>query len=182
MYSAVLDWIATRPDIDAKRVVVRGQSWGGYWAARVGYQEAARLRGVVDQGGPADAYFTADWQIPSLKTREYLFDFVQSRLYVWGQATVAEGLAFLPTMSLRRDDLLDRPTPPMLVLDGVNDTQTPIGDLLLVLTHGTPKDAWVNPAGGHMGRGPGLDDAKIFRRVILPWISRALSPAAAPNG
>ena len=180
MFSAVLDWVATRPDIDAHRVVVRGQSWGGYWAARVGYHNAARLRGVVDQGGPASAYFSREWQEPSLKSKEYLFDFVQSRLFIWGQPSVAAAMAWLPTMSLTRGGLIDKPTPPMLVLDGVHDTQTPISDLWLVVSHGTAKDAWVNPQGGHMGRGPGWNDEQIFKGVVLPWIARHLDmPAPA---
>jgi esterase FrsA len=183
MFSAVLDWLATRPDIDAHRVVVRGQSWGGYWAARVGYFEAARLRGVVDQGGPADAYFTAAWQEPSLKTKEYLFDFVQSRLFIWGRDTVASALEFLPSMSLRQGGLIDRKSPPTLVIDGVQDSQTPVDDLLLVLTHGSAKEAWINPDGGHMGRGPGNSDEQIFRTVVLPWIARHLDvPLASKPG
>ena len=32
---ALLDWIATQPDLDAKRVVVIGGSYGGYMVARV---------------------------------------------------------------------------------------------------------------------------------------------------
>ena len=34
-FSAVLDYIARRPDIDSKRVVVYGGSWGGHWSARL---------------------------------------------------------------------------------------------------------------------------------------------------
>jgi esterase FrsA len=181
LFSAVLDWVATRPDIDARRVVVRGQSWGGYWAARVAYHEAARLCGAVDQGGPAAGYFSRAWQEQSLKSKEYLFDFVQSRLFIWGQPSVEVALDWLPGMSLEQGGLIDKKTPPMLVINGVRDTQTPIGDLWLVLSHGSAKDAWVNPQGGHMGRGPGMNDQQIFRGVVLPWIARHLDvplPAA----
>ncbi|TMH20529.1 MAG: alpha/beta hydrolase, partial [Betaproteobacteria bacterium] len=34
-FTRVLDYIATRNDIDAQRVVVYGGSWGGHWAARL---------------------------------------------------------------------------------------------------------------------------------------------------
>ena len=39
-----------------------------------------------------------------------------------------------------------------------------------------PRDAWINPAGGHMGRSTGAwPDPVIFRKVILPWEVRHLS-------
>ncbi|MBI2319651.1 MAG: alpha/beta fold hydrolase, partial [Betaproteobacteria bacterium] len=61
-FSRVLDTIATRPELDAKRVVVYGASWGGHWAARLAYSERSRLRGVVVQGGPIREYFQPQWQ------------------------------------------------------------------------------------------------------------------------
>ncbi len=57
------------------------------------------------------------------------------------------------------------------------DTQVPITDLELVLKSGTsPKEAWINPVGGHMGRERTTwPDGKIFDAVIAPWLVRALS-------
>jgi esterase FrsA len=65
---------------------------------------------------------------------------------------------------------------PMLVIAGARDTQTPIEDIELLLRNGqTPKEAWINPRGGHMGREPqGWTDLEIFRRVTAPWLVRAL--------
>lgn len=40
MFSRALDYLVTRSDVDAKRIVVRGQSWAGYWAALMGGQGA----------------------------------------------------------------------------------------------------------------------------------------------
>ena len=38
-----------------------------------------------------------------------------------------------------------------------------------------PREAWINPAGGHMGRSTGTwPDPVIFRKVILPWEIRRL--------
>ena len=174
--SAILDWLPRhRPDIDMRRILVRGQSWGGYWAARAGYAEPTRLRGVVDQGGPSDHYFTREWQEPSLKSKEYLFDFVQSRLFVWGQQSVATSWDWMASMSFKQGGLIDRPSPPMLLVDGLNDSQTPIGDLIEVATHGTPKQIWINPQGGHMGRGPGWNDERVTRDVVMPWVRDTLA-------
>ena len=44
---------------------------------------------------------------------------------------------------------------PMLVIGGVHDTQVPIADIDLLLHSGeTPKDAWINPAGGQWAASP----------------------------
>jgi len=51
--------------------------------------------------------------------------------------------------------LIGKPTGPMLIVGGAKDTQVPISDLDLLLHNGdVPKDAWINPQGGHLGREP----------------------------
>jgi hypothetical protein len=173
MYSAVIDYLLTRHDLDGSRIVVRGVSWGSYWAARVAYANADRLKGAVFQSGPVEAYFSRSWQENALHTKEYLLDFVQSRLYILGQPSVEAMLDFMPSMSLK--PLLNKPTPPMLVIGGVHDSQNPFSDLLLLLQSGSPKYAWLNPEGGHMGRSKTMDDGKIYDQVTRPWIVDRLS-------
>jgi esterase FrsA len=51
----------------------------------------------------------------------------------------------------------------------------PIDDLFLLLRTGTAKEAWVNPQGGHVGRGPGWPDGKILTDIALPWLARLVS-------
>jgi esterase FrsA len=77
------------------------------------------------------------------------------------------------------EGMLDKPTPPMLLVNGVKDTQVPIADLDLLLHTGSPKEDWVNSAGGHMGRSADWPDNKIFREVVVPWMARHLAPVAA---
>jgi len=174
IYGAAIDFLRARPDVDGTRIAVRGESWGSYWALRTGYANPERLKGVVFQSGPVDRYFQRAWQEASLKGSEYLVDFVPSRLYILGQPTLEAALAFMPTLSLVSEGLIDKPSPPVLLITGVNDTQTPYSDLLLLLEHGSPKYAWINPEGGHMGRSKTLKDEEIFREVILPWLSERL--------
>jgi esterase FrsA len=173
MYSALIDFLQTRGDLDGSRIIVRGVSWGSYWSARVAYAEPKRLTGAVFQSGPVDAYFTRAWQEKALHTKEYLFDFVASRLYILSQPSVEAMLDFMPSMSLK--PLLDKPTPQMLVIGGVHDSQNPFSDILLLLQSGSPKYAWINPEGGHMGRSPTWSDKKIFDDVVRPWITTRLN-------
>ena len=50
-----------------------------------------------------------------------------------------------------------------------------MSDIELLLRSGdVPKEAWINPSGGHMGRElKGWTDPVIFRDVTLPWLLRA---------
>jgi esterase FrsA len=52
----------------------------------------------------------------------------------------------------------------------------PISDIYLLLSNGdVPKDAWINPRGGHLGReASGWKDPEIFRKIIVPWETRML--------
>ncbi len=170
IYSAAIDYVAARADLDGGRIVVRGQSWGSYWAARTGYLEARRLAGVVFQSGPVHHYFQRAWQEEAFKTREFLFDYVPSRLHMLGQHTVEEAFAFIPSLSLLDAGLIQRPSPPMLVIAGAKDTQVPFEDFLLLMRNGSPKHAWVNPEGQTMGRSPTVKDDEITAGVIIPWV------------
>jgi esterase FrsA len=175
MFSRALDALLARPEIDRARVAIQGNSWSGYWAAKLAVTERARIRGAVVQGGPVHNYFQADWQLPALGTREYLFDLFAARASIYGVSTIEEFLAYGPRLSLKDGGFLDQPSAPMLLVNGVKDTQVPIADLDLLLHTGTPKDAWVNPTGGHMGRNADWPDGKIFKEVVLPWVVRRLS-------
>jgi hypothetical protein len=126
------------------------------------------------QGGPVHNYFQKEWQSKALGTREYLFGLFEARSAVYGVKTLDEFFAYGPKMSLKDRGFLEKPTAPMLVMNGKFDTQVPIADLYLLLDTGDPKEAWVNPQGGHMGRTPALSDQKIFETVTLPWVVRRL--------
>jgi esterase FrsA len=177
MFSRVLDYLATRPDVDSKRVVVWGVSYGGHWAANLAYAERARLRGTVVQGGPVHDYYTAEWQKKSLGTPEYLFDLFAARAAIYGVKTVDELLAYGPRLSLKEQGFLGKPSTPMLVVNGAKDSQVPISDLYMLLqSGGSAKWSWVNPDGGHTGRSEEWPNSKISELVVTPWIKARLEP------
>src|SRR5258705_2948459 len=175
LYSRALDYLQTRSDVDSKRIVVRGQSWSGYWAAKLAYTERERIRGAVVHGVGIHGYFQPEWQSKGLATREYLFDLFPARAAVFEVRTMEEFLAYGPRMSLLDGGFLDKPSAPMLLVNGEKDTQQPIADLYLMMKHGDPKDTWVNPAGGHMGRSEQWPQRRILERVVMPWIERTLN-------
>lgn len=172
MVSAIIDHLQAREDLDGTRIIVRGQSWGSYWSARAAYAESNRLKAAVFQSGPVHRYFQREWQEEAFNTREFLFDYVPSRLHMLGVATVEEAFAMMPSLSLLEGGLIDRQTPPMLLIGGAQDTQVPFSDFVLMLQHGSPKHAWVNPAGQTMGRSATVKDDDIFREVVVPWVKQ----------
>jgi esterase FrsA len=174
MFSAALDYLATRKDVDARRIVVQGRSWSGYWAAVLAYTEKERLRGAVVHGVGIHEYYSPEWQKKAFATREYLFDIFPARASVYGTKTMDEFLAYGPRLSLVARGMLDKPSAPMLLVNGERDTQQPIADLYLLMRHGDPKEVWVNPEGGHMGRSERWPQGKVIAEVVEPWVLRRL--------
>ena len=178
MLSRVIDYVQIRPEVDKTRLAVHGVSWGAYWATKLSIVERARLKGASAQSPPVDTFFQKDFLMNSLLgNREYLFDQVPALMNIFdGVTTVDELGANLEKMSLVKQGLLGKPTTPMLIIAGVLDTQVPISDIYLLLSKGdVPKDAWINPSGGHLGRQVKVwPDPLIFKQVIIPWLVRTL--------
>jgi esterase FrsA len=183
MFSRILDYIATRPEIDKNRVTMHGVSWGAYWATKMAIVEHARLRGASAQSPPVDTFFQKEFLMNSLiGNREYLFDQIPALMAIFDNVTTLDQMAeVLPKMSLVKQGLLGKPIAPMLILAGVLDTQVPISDIYLLLDKGdVPKTAWINPQGGHLGRQVKVwPDPRIFKEVIIPWQVRTLQSELA---
>ena len=178
MLSKVIDYAQSRPEIDKSRIVMHGVSWGAYWATKMAIVERARLRGCSAQSPPVDKFFQKDFLMNSLLgNREYLFDQVPALMNILeGVHTLDEMADYLPKLSLVHEGLLGKPMAPMLIIAGVKDTQVPIEDEYLLLSKGdVPKEAWINPSGGHLGRQVGVwPDPRIFKEVIIPWLVKTL--------
>jgi esterase FrsA len=182
MLSKVIDYAQSRPEIDKNRIAMHGVSWGAYWATKMAIVERGRLRGCSAQSPPVDHFFQREFLLDSLLgNREYLFDQVPALMNILeGVHSLAEMGEFLPKISLVQQGLLGKPMAPMLILAGVLATQVPIDDEYLLLSKGdVPKEAWINPRGGHLGRQVGVwPDPRIFKEVIIPWLVKTL---AAPT-
>jgi len=185
MFSKVIDYLQTRPEVDKTRIGVDGQSFGAYWATKLSILEHARLKAVVAQSPPVDATFQKDFVLQkTLGNREYLFGLGPALMSIYQGANTVEDLTnIFPKMSLVTQGLIGKPTTPMLIISGALDTQVPISDTYLLLSSGdVPKEAWINPQGGHLGRQAKVwPDPVIFRKVIIPWLVRNLDVSTAPG-
>ncbi len=179
MLSKVIDYAQSRPEIDKDRLALHGVSWGAYWATKMAIVERARLRGASAQSPPIDLFFQKSFVTNSLEgNREYLFDQIPALMAIMeGVNNFDEMVEFMPKLSLVHQGLLGKPMAPMLILAGVKDTQVPLSDIYLLMSSGdVPKEAWINPLGGHLGRQVKVwPDPRIFKEVIIPWLVKTLT-------
>jgi pimeloyl-ACP methyl ester carboxylesterase len=177
MLSKALDYLTRRQEIDAKRIGFYGGSWSGYWAVKMAVVEKERLRAVVSQGTPAHHYFQPEWQRVAVNTPEYLMDLFAARAMVYQVDTLEQFLDYGPKMSLKTQGILEKPSAPMLLVNGTKDSQVPIADLFLVASTvpGGPKETWVNPDGGHMGNNIAWPSERIRKEIVAPWMVRMLT-------
>ncbi|MGE5097660.1 MAG: alpha/beta fold hydrolase [Betaproteobacteria bacterium] len=179
--SRVMDAVLARPEVDPKRVVLYGGSFGGYWAAVLAVTERSRLRAVAAQSPLVHVAFDRSRRQAIETNREYLFDYVPAWMFAYGVGSMDELLDARERMSLKARGLLDQPAAPMLVIAGVLDTQVPFADAQMLMSSGeVPKEFWVNPRGGHMGRdAKAWPDPVVFKRVTTPWLLKALEASPA---
>jgi pimeloyl-ACP methyl ester carboxylesterase len=178
-YFAWMDFLAQRADLDARRIGVWGGSFGAYWAARLAFTAKDRIKGAVFHGGNVHYGFQKEWLIPAFTTggATYLFG-AQSLLDARGRAmgvkTVEEFLEAVAPLSLKTLGLLDKPSAPLLGVNGKLDDQAPVDDIYLLLEHGNPKSAKIYPEGHHMGRTPG-QPADAIATMIVAWLKEQLA-------
>lgn len=182
MLSRAIDYLQTRPQLDKTRLGMHGVSWGAYWGTKLAIVEHDRLKAVSVQSPPVHLFFQKDYMLRSMfGNREYLYDHAPAFMsVVEGVSKVEDMEALFPKLSLVTQGLLGKPMAPMLIVAGALDTQVPISDTYMLLSSGdVPKEAWINPQGGHLGRQVKVwPDPVIFREVIIPWLTRKLGPPA----
>jgi len=163
-YSAVIDYLLTRKDVDGTRMGIIGRSYGGYWGAKMAYVESKRLRAAVDWGGPTHFTFQREWFEHLQQDRLYLWSLLDSMIYAHHVRDLDELRRQAPTVSLQAQGWLDKSCAPLLVLNGEKDPWITIRDLYLLLENGEPKSARTYPEGGHMGGDPNGD------KLVANWL------------
>ena len=178
-FSAALDYLERRKEIDGSRVACMGGSFGGYWAAKLAHTEPKRLRGAVNWGAGVHRTFQEEWLRPALTltASQYLMgpaSLLDARSYVFGVKTLEETLKIAPALSLVAQGLIDRPCAPLLCINGKEDDQHPVSDLYLLAEHGSPKDLRIIPDAGHMGRKRGQSNDQVVGSICR-WLKEKLA-------
>lgn len=166
-YSAIIDYLVKRDDLDGERLGIVGRSYGGYWGGKMAYVESARVRAAVVWGGPIHYTFQEPWLHHLQEDKLYLWPFLDSMVYAHHVKDVGELREQAPTLSLKKQGWLDKPAAPLLVVNGAKDPWITIQDLYLLLESGEPKAARVFPDAGHMG-GPEAG------KLVMSWLKSQL--------
>jgi esterase FrsA len=177
-FMAWLDHLTQRADVDGGSVGVWGGSFGAYWAARLAHVAADRIKGAVFHGGNVHFGFQKEWLIPAFTTggATYLFgaqSLLEARCRAMGTKTLEEFLDIAPRFSLLTMGLLDKPSAPILGINGKLDDQAPVDDIYLLMEHGNPKSARIYAQGHHMGRTPG-EPSEHITATIVAWLRTQL--------
>jgi dipeptidyl aminopeptidase/acylaminoacyl peptidase len=130
---ALLDWIATQPDLDAKRVVVMGGSYGGYMTLASMTHFNDRLRGGIDVVGISNFVTFLE------STAEYRRDL---RRPEYGDERDPKMREFFQQISPLNN--AGKITRPMLVVQGQNDPRVPVteSDQLVAKIRANGGEVW----------------------------------------
>ena len=165
LYTTVIDYLSTRSDLDGRRMGMMARSYGGYWAAKMAYIEKNRLRAAADLSGPTHYTFQEPWLKGLLNDKLYLWPVTDSIIYAHHVKDFDELLTNAPTLSLMTQGLLDKPSSPLLFVDGIKDAWITIEDGYLLMETGDPKCMRVYPNGGHGGGDPNSG------KMVANWLN-----------
>ena len=120
---ALLDWIATQPDLDADRVALYGGSYGGYMVLASAVHYSDRLRAVIDNVGISNFVTFLE------NTQDYRRDL---RRQEYGDEREPAMRAHLQKISpLNNVEKIDVP---MFVIQGENDPRVPVTEAIQMVS------------------------------------------------
>jgi dipeptidyl aminopeptidase/acylaminoacyl peptidase len=162
---ALLDWIATRPELDAKRVVVNGGSYGGFMTLSVYATYGDRIAGAYDVVGMSNLVTFLE------HTEEYRRDL---RRVEYGDERDPAMRKFMEdTAPLNNTDKM---TKPLFVVAGKNDPRVPYteGEQLIAKVRAQGTDVWYMLANdeGHGFRKKPNRDAQRAAETL--WFEKVL--------
>jgi dienelactone hydrolase len=173
LYTATIDYLLTRQDLDGQRMGFVGRSYAGYWGGKMAYVESKRLRASVQWGGPIHYTFQEPWLRGLLSEKEYFWSLLDSMIYSNHVKDYDELVKTAPAMSLKAQGWLDKPCAPMLAVNGEKDPWISPQEIPLLLETGEPKTARLMADGAHMGRGS-RDNGRTGR-MVMEWLRERLT-------
>ncbi|HEY9235874.1 MULTISPECIES: S9 family peptidase [Phenylobacterium] len=111
---ALLDWVAAQPDLDASRIAIVGQSYGGYMSLAVAAHYNDKIAGAID------LYGISNWTTFLQNTEGYRRDL---RRVEYGDERDPKMRAVFDKIS--PINLSDRMKKPMMIYQGANDPRVP---------------------------------------------------------
>jgi len=171
VYSRVLEYLKTRPDLDGDRMAVYLQSFAGYYAVKLALLDP-NVKAAVNIGGPIHHSFT-------LEHAETVHQgMVKTIAHAMGEdidQPIAEMIEKIAPFSLERQGLLRAPErqAPLLSINGDQDALVTIDDLYIISESGIAQEEWVYPGDGHCAS----DNASEHVPKAAAWIRAQLGGA-----
>jgi Dipeptidyl aminopeptidases/acylaminoacyl-peptidases len=163
---ALLDWIEAQPDLDASRVVVYGESYGGFMSLASLAHYSDRLAGAIDVVGISN--FTTFLQ----NTEGYRRD---RRRAEYGDERDPEIRDFFDRISPVFH--ADKMRKPLLVVAGANDVRVPVSESRAIVdkVRSTGGEAWLLIAGDEGHGFQKRENQEAQARVQLQFLTRLFS-------
>jgi dipeptidyl aminopeptidase/acylaminoacyl peptidase len=114
---ALLDWIKTQPNLDTERVLVQGESYGGYLALSVAVSYSDRIRGAVSDSGMTNLATFIE------RTEGWRRDVQRPE---FGDERDPKVRAFMKRTSPLNN--VDKIKKPLLIIQGKNDPRVPVSE------------------------------------------------------
>jgi hypothetical protein len=179
LFSSILDFISSAPELDAQRVIAWGLSAGGYYAIRAAHTHAAQLLGSVGHGAGTHHYIGREW-LEQVGKHEYPFGLEEAYTQKYGYGSFeemkercqeefslisakGEGVAVVGA-GMRSCRLL--------LVNGVLDGCMPVEDSMLLAEYGRPKEMRFVQQRMHMG----YPEANEF---VYPWLEEVMKCRSA---
>ncbi len=162
---ALLDWVATQPDLDKDRVVVFGGSYGGYMVLASAVHYSDRLVGAVDIVGISNF-------VTFLKnTKDYRRDL---RRVEYGDERDPEMRAHLESIS--PNNHVDKIKVPLFVVQGENDPRVPVSEAVQIVKalRDAGNDVWYMNA---LNEGHGYrkkENRDVYQQVNMMFMKKVL--------
>ena len=156
--SALFDWIATQPDLDASRVAVMGGSYGGHMTLAVSTFYSDRIKCSVDIVGPSNLVTFLE------NTEAYRRDL---RRVEYGDERDPKMREFLERIAPMNN--IEKIKKPMFVIAGKNDPRVPVSESQQIAEalkkEGTPVWLLIAKDEGHGYRKKGNQDFQFYATV-----------------
>ncbi len=147
VYSRVLEYLKTRPDLDGDRMAVHLQSFAGYYAVKLALLDP-NVKAAVNIGGPIHLSFTVEH---AETVHEGMIKTIAHAMGEDLDQSLAEMVAEIAPFSLERQGLLKVPErqAPLLSINGDQDPLVTIDDLYVISESGIVQEEWVYAGDGH---------------------------------